>query len=45
MQEAFQVFIHELNESELTDEVSKLMKTVPETGGTISASGRVQGLP
>jgi len=34
MQEAFQVFIQELNESELTDEVSKLTQTVPETGGT-----------
>ena len=34
MKEAFQVFIQELNESELTDEVSKFIEEVSETGGT-----------
>jgi hypothetical protein len=34
LKEAFQVFIQELNESELSDEVSKLIKAVSGTGGT-----------
>ena len=33
MKEAFQVFIQELNESELFDEVSKFIQTVSETEG------------
>jgi hypothetical protein len=34
LKEAFQVQIQELNESELSEEVSKLTKAVSETGGT-----------
>lgn len=45
LKEAFQVFIQELNASELIVEVSKLTKKVLETGLTLSAPGRVQGLP
>lgn len=41
--EALQMFIQELNESELFDEVSKSVMIVSETGGTNSVPGRVQG--
>jgi hypothetical protein len=45
LKEAFQVFIQELNASELTVEVSKFTEEVSETGGTLSVPGQVQGLP
>ncbi len=45
LKEAFQVFIQELNASELTVEVSKFTEEVLETGGTSLVPGRVQGLP
>ena len=45
LKEIPQVFIQELNESELTEEVSKPIKTVSETGGTKPVPGRVQGSP
>ena len=45
LKKAFQVFIQELNASELTVEVSKFTKEVSETGGISSVPGRVQELP
>ena len=45
LKEAFQVFIQELNASELTVEVSQFTEEVSKTGGTSLVPGQVQGLP